>query len=230
MLQQHEQQQRQEEDDTEDALQCKAIIRSRSAQTTWEKLCRAVVDNPVHMDVVLAKPHSSSARFCFSSYVNQEFEMCLMDKAQIMDPSMINHSIDITEAEYDRCMKFMLQLVESGTRYAYVDALLLMPMAPKGSSTAPRFASAVSPILQDVAAVLPKKVFCSQSVVLMLRECLCPYGIHSDLVQRLERLNSRLVSPKMVFDIVKDHPFADVMSNVELLKLAEACAPAPTSK
>lgn len=52
-------------------LPCKIIIRSRLAQTPWEKLCRAVVGEPVHMDVVLAKPQSSSQRFCFSSYMNQ---------------------------------------------------------------------------------------------------------------------------------------------------------------
>ena len=114
-----------------DEMSCKAIIRSHSACTGWEKFCKMVVGDPVHMDIVLVKPNSSSARFCFSAYMNQEFEMCLMDDAMIMDQSMINHCLDITDAEYERCMNFMQQLVHAKTKYDYVDAMLLMPMAPK---------------------------------------------------------------------------------------------------
>ena len=49
---------------------CKVIVRSRHAHTPWEKLCKLVVGDPVHMDIVLAKPQSSSARFVLypSSY------------------------------------------------------------------------------------------------------------------------------------------------------------------
>ena len=110
---------------------CKLIIRSRHARTRWEKLCKMVVGDPVHMDIVLAKCNSHSARFCFSAYVNQVFEMCMMDRGMIMDESMENHCLEITDEEYDACMKFLQDLVENKTKYDYVDALLLMPMAPK---------------------------------------------------------------------------------------------------
>ena len=110
---------------------CKVIIRSRHARTPWEKLCKLVVGDPVHMDIVLAKPQSSSARFCFSSYVNQEFEMCLMDRGLLFDESMANQCLDVTEEEYERCMAFVQCLVDRKTKYDYVDALVLMPMAPK---------------------------------------------------------------------------------------------------
>lgn len=209
---------------------CKVIIRSRLARTAWEKLCRAVVGNPVHMDVVLHKPGSPSARFCFSSYVNQMFEMCLMDEAQIMDPAMINQCMDITEEDYNRCMKFLLGLVEGRAKYDYMDALLLMPMAPKGIKRAAWFASTFKDILQDVevdetdktilTARSSTRVFCSQSVALMLRECLDPEGIHAPLVEKLKHLNSRLVSPKMVFECIHEDPFAVIISNKELRKLA----------
>lgn len=214
-------------------LDCRIIVRSRLARTAWEKLCMAVVGNPVHMDVVLAEPHSSSARFCFSSYVNQEFEMCLMDASQVMDSAFINQSICITKKEYDSCMKFMMGLVESRAKYDYTDALLLMPMAPKGMRSAARFASLFKDILQDVEVDAEnkmlegskKKVFCSQSVALMLRECLDPEGIHGPLVEKLALLNSRLVSPKMVFGCIQDHPFCEAMSNRELQRLGMGCCP-----
>lgn len=226
------QQQHQQQWLQEDMLQCKVIIRSRLARTAWERLCKAVVGNPVHMDVVLVKPRSHSGRFCFSAYVNQTFEMCLMDQSQIMDPAYINQSLDVTEAEYQLCMDYMLQLVDGKTKYDYADALLLMPMAPKGRSTAPKFASFMSPLLQDVNAdgQMPKSVFCSQSVVLMLRECLNAQGIHAALVERLKQLNSRLVSPKMVFDMLQDHPFTEVINNTQLVKLCSACSPGEDAK
>lgn len=47
-----------------------------------------------------------------------------------------------------------------------------------------------------------KKVFCSQSVVLMLRYALDEEGRHAGLLQTLKSLNSKLVSPKQVQDIL----------------------------
>jgi hypothetical protein len=118
----------------DDMHTCKVIIRSRHARTPWEKICKMVVGDPVHMDIVLAKPNSSSARICFSSYVNQEFEMHPMDASLIFDESMVNQCLDITEDEYNACIRYMLELVQGGTKYDYMDALLLMPMAPKVNS------------------------------------------------------------------------------------------------
>lgn len=204
----------------ENAPCCKAMFRYRRAQTRLERLIEKVVGTPIHLDVVLAKPQSSSARFCFSAYVKQTFEMCLMSKEQILDDAYVNHSIDITGEEYDRCMKYMLELVDRKTRYDYFDALVLMPMAPKGKESAPKFASIISPLLQDVQHdERPKKVFCSQSVVLMMRECLDGNGMHASLVERMQGLNSRLVSPKMVYDIMREHLFTRVITNEELMRI-----------
>lgn len=75
------------------------------------------------------------------------------------------------------------------------------------------------------------KIFCSQSVVLMLRECLDEEaGAHKELVQRLKRMNSRLVSPRMVFNHLSVHPLTRVISNEELWLLGVVCSPKETSK
>lgn len=47
-----------------------------------------------------------------------------------------------------------------------------------------------------------KSVFCSQSVVLMLRYGLDPTGPHSGLLQALSQVNSRLVSPRQLKDLL----------------------------
>ena len=71
---------------------------------------------------------------------------------------------------------------------------------------------------------VPKKVFCSQSVMLMIRHCLDASGIHKSLVESFYQLNSRLTSPKMVHDRLAAHPFTYTISNRELCKLGECLA------
>ena len=64
-----------------------------------------------------------------------------------------------------------------------------------------------------------KKVFCSQSVVLMLKYALDPEGSHSGLLRKLRSLNSRLVSPKQVQDILREYGASEI-SNDELAHLS----------
>ena len=109
---------------------CKMVLRCRQARTPWEKVVRAVVGEPVHVDVVMARQDSASARFCFSSYMNQKFEMTMMSPALVHDDSVSNWALDVTEEEHERCIKFLTAL-DGKASYSYFDALVLMPMAPK---------------------------------------------------------------------------------------------------
>jgi hypothetical protein len=62
-----------------------------------------------------------------------------------------------------------------------------------------------------------KSVFCSQSVVLMLRHALDPSGAHSGLRSSLCSLNSRLVSPRQLRDLLVSYGAAEISNQ----KLAE---------
>ena len=79
---------------------------------------------------------SPSAKFCFSSYMNQKFEMAMMSHELLHDDSVYNIALDVTEEEQDMCTKFLTALNGKAT-YSYFDAMVLMPMAPK-VSTPPR--------------------------------------------------------------------------------------------
>jgi hypothetical protein len=117
-----------QEGDTE---KCQVVVRSRHASTTWERFVRTVVGDPVHLDVVLVKEGSAGKRFCFSSYMNQKFEMIMMDKETLSrDKNVSNMVLHVTEEEHDRCTRFMMSLVDKAS-YDYLDAMLIMPMAPK---------------------------------------------------------------------------------------------------
>lgn len=193
--------------------ECMVVIRSRYARTAWEKLCKCVVGDPVHMDIVLAKPGSHSARFCFSAYMQQTFDMVLMDEGLVMDESMQNHCINVSDEEFGRCMEYMQNLVNARTKYDYADALVIMP--------ATKMFWPLSFFTEDVENMdFQKKVFCSQSVVLMLRKCLDASGRHHKLVNWLNATNSRLASPKLVLGILLEHSETKSISNEELARLS----------
>ena len=160
---------------------CRFILRCRQAQTPWEGVVRAVVGNPVHVDTVLARPGSASAKFCFSSYMSQKFEMAIMKPCMVHDSSICNFALHITEEEHERCTHFLTAL-EGKASYSYFDAMVLMPMAPKPYDTCSTtvnqgpgrrlLLSMFNVLADDDGPSDPakiKKIFCSQSVVLMLR-------------------------------------------------------------
>lgn len=203
----------------------RVVVRKRLASTAWERMVSIVVGNPVHLDVVLLREGCSAGKFCFSAYMGQPFEVCMMNRAMIMDETMSNVYIDVSDEEYERCMSFMMALVEKKTRYDYFDAMVLMPMAPKSSTTTRRssFSSQViNTLVEDADSRSPegiKRVFCSQSVVLMLRHALNPYGAHGKLLEHINSVNSKLVSPKQVVEMLVSHG-AEEMCNEELALLA----------
>jgi hypothetical protein len=67
---------------------CKVVVRCRQASSQWEHFVKMIVGNPVHLDVVLAKEGSQGARFCYSSYMNQKFEMVMMDRYALFECTM----------------------------------------------------------------------------------------------------------------------------------------------
>jgi hypothetical protein len=67
---------------------CKVVVRCRQASSQWEHFVKMIVGNPVHLDVVLAKEGSQGARFCYSSYMNQMFEMVMMDRYALFECMM----------------------------------------------------------------------------------------------------------------------------------------------
>lgn len=77
-------------------------------------------------------------------------------------------------------------------------------------------------LVEDTDAFRPeqiKKVFCSQSVVLMLRHALDPSGRHDELLKTLNMLNSKLVSPRQLHCILSEYGAAS-LSNEDLATLA----------
>lgn len=200
-----------------DNVGCMIIIRSRFAKTPWEQVCKSVVGDPVHMDIVLVQPGDATACFCFSAYMQERFDMNFMDDGLLLDESMKNHRIYITEREWQSCSNFLHRLVKERARYDYVDALFFMPASGSSAWLRRKVAD-----VQDAASI--SRVFCSQSVVLMLRECLDSQGIHKDLLERLQSVNSRLASPRQVHNLLLTYEGSELISNKEVWSIAKASA------
>lgn len=70
---------------------------------------------------------------------------------------------------------------------------------------------------QDVDGTRPdniRTVFCSQAAVLCLRECCDPDGENGELVKKLQQMNSRLVNPEALHQLVMEH--GHVVTNEKL--------------
>jgi hypothetical protein len=204
---------------SEDIEEYFIVVRSVFARSRWERFCRRLVGDPVHMDTLLLGTKSPRAAICYSSYVNQKFEAVPISQVLVQDDSMKNHCLRVSQGEFQKCVSFMQALVDAETSYDYLDAMLLMP------------ARIPSLLRSDVQPQqVPSSVFCSQSVVLMLRDCLDPDSRHGvctlplclqctiktstlmvdcfflqDLVTRLAGMNSRLSSPRDVYDAIVQH-------------------------
>lgn len=59
-----------------------------------------------------------------------------------------------------------------------------------------------------------KKVFCSQSVILMLRYALESNGPNAKLLESVNAVNSRLVSPKQVAEMLQMHGAVPIDNDV----------------
>ena len=239
------------------------------------------------MIVLLDQEGTPASQFCYSSYMNQKFEISMMKKERVLDSSMTNLALDLTDEEQKKCTEFLTAL-EGRASYDYMDAMIFMPMAPKvyvmsllyvfswinddfhflsmsllyvfswinddfhflsmsllyvcaridddfhflcfqnawknnKTCNGSKISTALlNTLVDDKDCSKPdeiKKVFCSQSVVLMLRYALDPEGQHSGLLQTMLGLNSRLVSPKQVEEVLKSYGAVSI-TNEELEALS----------
>jgi hypothetical protein len=109
---------------------CSVVVRCFEGTSAWDSIVRAAVGSPVHLDIVLAKDGSAGAKFCFSSYMNHKFEMSMMDRCMVHNPSVSNIALEVSDEELERCTKFLTAL-DGKAAYSYFDAMVLVPLAPK---------------------------------------------------------------------------------------------------
>ena len=188
------------------------IIRSKAATTTFEKMVSMVVGSKVHTEYIIIDPHTQECMFSYTAYQGGRVEMYLTPNSVLMDKSFVNTAINLQNNEVEKLRVFLMSMVDV-VPYNWTDSRLLLPILQRNG--------ALDMLIDDVDSSIPakiKKVYCSQIGVLAMRECLDPDGPNSEMLKRLRALNSRLVSPQKLHDIVCE--FGHDVDGDALLELA----------
>lgn len=149
-------------------------------------------------------------RFAFTAYMKQPFSIYFTDRDSMNNDKYKNLYVTLTSEEYRACTSYLGNWVERALPYNYSDTMFGIPAVHPGSDVA-------ASIFEDVDGSDPNRlrtVYCSQAVVLVLRQCLNARGHNKDLVKILHGLNSRLVSPEVLYKNMFDN--AHVISNSAL--------------
>ena len=117
-----------------------------------------------------------------------------------MEDEWENLIFPISDVEAEDIFAFLMDMYSNKIEYNYSDSRFLLPFLNCFDK---------NPIIQDVPhGTKPnkiKKVFCSQMICLTLRENLEKDGSNQKLREKLWDVNSRLISPGVLRNIVAEH-------------------------
>jgi hypothetical protein len=181
-------------DESDKSSGCKLILRFRSPVTLYEKFVSKVVGSPVHVDMVFHQPGTDGMRFSYSAFLGEKFSITLMPDEITCSELYENIVVAISDREHARCVSYVNKLIDKAS-YNYNDAMMWMPMF-QGH---PTFASVMCDDIDSDDPSEIKKIYCSQAVILVLRECLSA-GNPFELM--VEGANSRMVSPSALHQMV----------------------------
>jgi hypothetical protein len=180
--------------DTDKNSGCKLIMRFRSPNTTYERFVSTVVGSPVHVDMVFHQPGTDGIKFSYSAFLGEKFSITLMPDEITCSELYENIVVAISDREHARCVSYVNKLIDKAS-YNYNDAMMWMPMF----QAHPNFANVMCDDIDSSDPSEIKKIYCSQAVVLVLRECLSAGNPFETVV---EGVNSRMVSPGTLHKMV----------------------------
>ena len=177
--------------------------------TMFQRFAVKFVNKPVHVDMVLDKQKTTNRKFYYTMYMGEKFTMNMIPKYSLDDKLFENWAFSVTDGEFEKMTTYISKLVDRVT-YNYVDTMMLMPMMPHTGMF-------VDTMVPDVDGTQPEnlhKLFCSQAMVLILRESLDEDGPNQNLLLKLRSLNSRLTSPSDLYHLLRN--YSSALPNKEL--------------
>jgi len=159
----------------------------------------------VHCDIMPVDSKTAENSLNFTSYVGEHFSASVTGKRFYNNKDNMALCLEISEEENDAMISYLYELCENNIPYNYVD--LAAEMLP---SQVARF------VVDEISSDDPKQItnlFCSQAVVLVLRNSLSEKG---ELCKILKHQNCRLTLPYELFTILQ--PFSKQVFCVELSK------------
>ena len=154
------------------------------AKTALKKVAKAVAGPYVHTEIIL---HTSSSIYNYSAYMGKRFSGTFLDTQKVNDETYDFIHIPAT-CDEETCIRLTLDAcVQSKVPYNFSD--MVMTQFP--------FRNPVNHGLFECSSL-----YCAQAVVVVLRACLMP---PSELVNELNEVNSRTVTPTSLFEVLIKH-------------------------
>jgi hypothetical protein len=171
------------------------VIVFRKPILMTDKLLSYVAGKLVHCDIMPVDSKTAENSMNFTSYVGERFSASITGKRLYNNNDHMALCIEISEEEQDAMVSYLYELCENNIPYNYAD--LAAEMLP---SQLAKF------VVDEISSDDPKQItnlFCSQAVVLVLRNSL---DEKSELCKRLKHQNCRLTLPYELYTILK--PFS----------------------
>ena len=165
------------------------LIFKQDLKGAFERLVQSLTGPQVHVDMVL-RVDADSPPALFTSYMFEPFSRNPIDEGYPSKDHVAIH-IPLSPFEHRRAVLYLSRCVERKVAYNYPD---LVSCVTPGSSL----------LLRDepTSPDPPSALFCSQAVVLCLRHALLE---GTELHTSIQRLNSRLSTPSVLYNWAKAH-------------------------
>jgi hypothetical protein len=160
-----------------------------------------VVGRVQHVEIIIIdRNEPTMCTVSFAAFVGCPLSMYITSRDSLMDASIETRALPISQAVATALGDYYLNMHKRKIPYNYYDSRFLMPF----------WSPYTQGVIDDVDHT---HVFCSQMVVLGLRECM-HVADDGPLIHELNRLNSRLTSPHTLLNLLRS--FGRAMDPVEL--------------
>lgn len=201
-------------------------FKHHDSNSLLETVTNIMVGDEVHVDMTISDPNSACTAFRYSCYTGCKMGTYLMDEDYLFDPYFTTVAIPIRESDRDKFVSYLNTLSKSDVLYNWADAYVLMPF---NSCRRMRWSDTmINEDNQDYKNPAKiKNLFCSQMVIVALRNCLNP-AVHGRLLYQLDQVNCRLTSPCKLFHLLQ--PFVVPIDTIQFAKQVQIAKRDESSK
>ena len=163
------------------------ILFEKSADSFLKKVVRALAGPYVHTEMIVSQTQPSTVHTSYAAYMSEDFSRTMQKDFWYNDQSHDFLSVRVSPEELRRICDTCEACVKTKIPYNTKD--MVLSIIPLRNPTEKNIYQAGS-------------LFCSQSIVLVLRSCL-EQG--HPLQASLESVNSRTVTPSHLYSLIRPH-------------------------
>ena len=163
------------------------IAFEKSADSFIKKVVKALAGPYVHTEIIISQKAPSTVNTSYAAYMSENFSRTMQSDFWYEDQSHDFLSVSVSDEELKRISDTCEACVE--TKIPYNTRDMMLSIIPLRCPTEKNIFQAGS-------------LFCSQSIVLVLRSCLEPAH---PMQASLESINSRTITPSRLYSLLRPH-------------------------